>query len=274
MDNKITKERLNNHLEYDWFKYIIFILIAIFLWYFIYSMLDKIKDYQKIDFFVMVGVSNEKTKEFETDFVNYLNGLGDDSVKEVNFVYHDYNDKSSIFAILSTSFNTHDLVIAREDAFRYLAATGRLVGLNFNYDFKLGNQSIKGSVFEGFTVTADNKTTVIEPYLKENDFTAYFVLDEAQKQEIKKEFEDLEIPDELLNIRYGIELNSLGPNIFFFYDQQQQTKYYIGVIGTNLSNKVGGGNKGVFNAESQDIFNKQAWDALNYLKQNATKYSM
>lgn len=274
MDNKITKQRINDHLEYDWFKYLIFIVAAVVLWVSIYSFLDKIKDHQQLDFFVTVNVSDEKTKEFEADFIKHLNSLDDDLIKEINFAYHNYDDKSTIYAIMATSLNTMDLVIAQEDAFRYLAATGRLVGFDYNYDFKLGDKKIKGSVFEGFTVTQGDKTASIAPYLKEEDFSSYFVLDQAQKQKLIEEFNEIEVPDELMNIRYGIELNSLGPNIFFFYDQEKETKYYIGVISTNLSKSVGGGNKGVFNAESQDIFNKQAWDAIVYLKNNAAKYSM
>jgi hypothetical protein len=274
MDNKITGERLNNHLEYDWFKYIIFIIVSIFLWFLVYSMLDKIKDHQRIDFFVTVSVSGQKTLEFEADFIEYLKNLDDDSIKEVNFNYNDFNDASSIFPIISTSYNTHDLVIAQEEAFRYLAVTGRLVGLDCAYDFKKGNQNIRGNVFEGFTVTSGNKTSVIEPYLNEDDFSSYYVLDEDQIQQAQEEFPDMQIPDEFVNIRFGIELNPLAPNLFFPYDEENRTKYYIGVISSNLSKSAGGGNKGVFNAQSQDIYNKQAWDAINYLKQNAAKYSM
>lgn len=65
MDNKITKERLNNHLEYDWFKYILFILAAIFLWVFIYSVLDKAKDYQKLDILLPSRFPTKKRKNLK-----------------------------------------------------------------------------------------------------------------------------------------------------------------------------------------------------------------
>mgnify|MGYP001502959368 CR=1 FL=1 len=282
MDNKITKQRLNNHLEYDWFKYIIFILVAVFLWSFIYSLLDKIKDREKLDIFITTAFSSEKAQAFETDFIKFLQSQNDQSLKQVNFSYNDYNDQDTFFPTLATSYKIFDLVIAQEEAFRYLAATNRLVGLDYDYDFSLGNIHIQGSVFDGFTITEGNSQTTISPYLNIDDFDSYYILDDNQKQKALDEFIDLQISDNLLNKKFGIELNSLAPNLFFNYEERDQnnnptgnyTKYYIGVVSLNLSNKSGGGNKGVFNAPKQDIKFKQAWDAIIFLKNSGTKYSI
>lgn len=282
MDNKITKERLNNHLEYDWFKYILFILAAIFLWVFIYSVLDKAKDYQKLDIFVTVPFSDEKAQEFETDFIKYLNSLGDDTIKEVNFIYHNYYDQNTIHAILATSFATYDLVIAQEDAFRYLAASGRLVSFDFEYDFVSDQRQIKGSVFDGFVVKEGGEQIAISPYLNSGDFPAYYVFDQAQKDKLEQEYEELEAPDHIFDKKFGIELNALGHDILLDYEEIIQDgqptgeyiKYYMGVINPNLSRSAGGGNKGVFNAQTQSIELKHAWDAIIFLKENKEAYAL
>ncbi|HHW89540.1 MAG TPA: hypothetical protein GX745_01370 [Clostridiales bacterium] len=282
MDNEITRERLNNHLEYDWFKYILFILAAVFLWVFIYSMLDKAKDYQKLDIFVTVPISNEKAQEFETDFIEYLNALDDKTVKEVNFIYHDYYDQNTIYAILATSFTTYDLVLAQEDAFRYLAASGRLVCFDFEYDFVSDRRQIKGSVFDGFEVKDGNEQITINPYLNSGDFPAYYIFDQTQKDKLSQKYEEIEISDQILDKKFGIELNALGHDILLDYaeiiEDGQPTgdyiKYYMGVINPNLSKSAGGGNKGVFNALTQPIEFKHAWDAIIFLKDNKEAYAL
>lgn len=278
MDNKVTKERFNNHIEYDWFKYIVFILVAVFLWVFIYSMLDKPKDYQKLDIFITVSFDQEKTQKFEADFIKYLNDLGDDTIKEVNFIFHDYNKNDLTFGqILQTSYTTCDLVIADEEAMRYLVAGDRLISFDRNYN-------MIGSVFEGFSISQGDIQTIIDPYLKQQDFQSYYVFDQAQKDKYVEEYKDMfetggdyneYIDTNILNYTFGIDLKQLGDNLFFEYGYvideegnttEEQNKYYIGVVLPNLAKNIGGGNKGVFNAQKQSIDNKQAWTAINYLK--------
>ncbi|HEY8390639.1 MAG TPA: hypothetical protein VIL26_06810 [Clostridia bacterium] len=287
MDNRITKERFNNHLEYDWFKYIVFILIAVFLWVFIYSTLDKLKDYQKLDIFITVPFDDEQTERFEADFIKYLSDMGDNTVKEVNFYYHDYNKNDTTFGqLLETSYTIYDLVIADEEAMRFLVSTGRLIAFDYVYTIdkstKKTNQSIKGNVFLGFTLQKDQEITTIKPYLKEEDFSSYYIFDQGQYDQYVQEFSGYNINEEfiqeyIMNYTFGIELNSLGNNLFLNYGEVLdkegnptgvKNKYYLGVILPNLSNSSGGGNKGVFNAKKQSLDYAHAWTAINYLKQN------
>lgn len=292
MDNKITKERFNNHLEYDWFKYIVFILVAVFLWIFIYSVLDKLKEHQKLDIFITVSFNQEQTEKFEADFIKYLSYMGDDTIKEVNFYYHDYNKNDTTFSqILMTSYTTYDLVIADEEAMRYLVAGERLVSFDYQYDaqyeVKKSKRALQGSVFEGFNVTQDLTRTQINPYLNKEDFSAYYIFDQSQEEKYINEYGEMFDVDEerleknVLNYTYGIELNSLASNLFFKYgyvpdedgnDTEEEIKYYMGVISTNLSNSIGGGNKGVFNASKQSYTFSHAWTAINYLKNNPIYY--
>lgn len=292
MDNKITKERFNNHLEYDWFKYIIFILVAVLIWVFVYSVLDKLKEHQKLDVFITVSFNQEQTERFEADFIKYLSDMGDDTIKEVNFYYHDYNKNDTTFSqVLMTSYTTYDLVIADEEAMRYLVAGERLVSFDYQYDVqyevKKSKRAFNGSVFDGFNVTHDLTRTQINPYLNEEDFSAYYVFDQAQEDKYISEYGEIfdvdkeRLDKNILNYTFGVELNSLASNLFFKYgyvqdedgnDTQEEIKYYLGVISTNLSNSMGGGNKGVFNASKQSYSLSHAWTAINYLKNNPIYY--
>jgi len=49
MDNKITKDRVSVHLEYDWLKYLAIIVAAIFLWSLIFTMTrPRLKAFEEI----------------------------------------------------------------------------------------------------------------------------------------------------------------------------------------------------------------------------------
>ncbi len=52
MDNKITKKRINDHLEYDWYKYLIILVAGIVLFYFLFSQINRTRDYEDITFFI------------------------------------------------------------------------------------------------------------------------------------------------------------------------------------------------------------------------------
>ena len=58
MDNKITKERVNIHLEYDWIKYIAALALAIFLFALLYTTLaPRLKTHEEIKFLILARVS-------------------------------------------------------------------------------------------------------------------------------------------------------------------------------------------------------------------------
>lgn len=51
MDNKVTKERLNNHLEYDWFKYVLIILVAVVAFIFIFQQINGDRENETLQVF-------------------------------------------------------------------------------------------------------------------------------------------------------------------------------------------------------------------------------
>ncbi len=52
MDNKVTKKRINDHLEYDWFWYLIILIVSVLLCWFVFSQINRTRDYEDINFFV------------------------------------------------------------------------------------------------------------------------------------------------------------------------------------------------------------------------------
>lgn len=59
MDNKITSKRINDHLEYDWYKYLIILIVGIVLFYFIFSQINRTRDYEDVNIFVTCYDSGE-----------------------------------------------------------------------------------------------------------------------------------------------------------------------------------------------------------------------
>ena len=51
MDNKVTKERLNNHLEYDWFKYVIIIIVAVALFVFVFKQINSDRENETLQIY-------------------------------------------------------------------------------------------------------------------------------------------------------------------------------------------------------------------------------
>lgn len=66
MDNKVTKKRFNDQLEYDWFKYVAILLVAVIGCYFIFSQIVSDRDYETIDIFVSTYSSSTNDYEFKT----------------------------------------------------------------------------------------------------------------------------------------------------------------------------------------------------------------
>lgn len=70
MDNKITKKRINDHLEYDWYKYLIIIIAGIALFVFVFSQINRTRDYEDVNFFISCYdySENDFSNSAKTDF--------------------------------------------------------------------------------------------------------------------------------------------------------------------------------------------------------------
>ena len=65
MDNKVTKKRISRHLEYDWYKYLIIIVLSIALCGYGFYMLNRTRAYEKLDIFISCYKSNEGTLAYD-----------------------------------------------------------------------------------------------------------------------------------------------------------------------------------------------------------------
>ena len=52
MHTKVTRQRIDTHLEYDWFKYILILIAAIALWIFAFQILNASRNHEQINVFV------------------------------------------------------------------------------------------------------------------------------------------------------------------------------------------------------------------------------
>lgn len=59
MDNKVTKQRINNHLEYDWYLYLLILIVAIVGSYFLFSQINRTRDYEDVTVFVSCYLEND-----------------------------------------------------------------------------------------------------------------------------------------------------------------------------------------------------------------------
>lgn len=83
MDNKITKERLNNHLEYDWFKYVLILIVSIVLFIFVFRQINVNRSFEEIHIFA--SCYEYKTNTFCADTLQALKDGDDATVRDLSF---------------------------------------------------------------------------------------------------------------------------------------------------------------------------------------------
>ena len=110
MDNKVTKKRINDHLEYDWYKYLIILVLGIVLFYFAFSQINRTRDYEDVNIFVSCyeADDNRFTDRVLEDMTrqNYENArYGEAVLREISFETQDPLGKE-----YSTLFQTHGMV--------------------------------------------------------------------------------------------------------------------------------------------------------------------
>ncbi len=109
MDTKITKKRLNDHLSYDWVKYVAIIVVTIFVFWLMYDVgATKSTSAQKLEIFVLNGTMNDdKLPRFEEDLEIRLNGEGPRPVDDRGYeVFH--KDEVLEIAVSNTFGNYRD----------------------------------------------------------------------------------------------------------------------------------------------------------------------
>ncbi|MCL2370799.1 MAG: hypothetical protein FWC80_06195 [Firmicutes bacterium] len=107
MDTKITRDRIDAHLEYDWFKYILILILAIALWIFAFQMINQSRPYEEITIFV-AGMEQQGRAEHELGRAFD----GDGVIRDVRFVSASESDAMIFHAQLSTvGMITSDILI-------------------------------------------------------------------------------------------------------------------------------------------------------------------
>lgn len=276
MENKITKKRITQHLEYDWYKYLVILLVSIVFWVLLYYYADKAKLQYRLDVYCIdITADIASVEKLTNDFERSLRSRGDYTINDINI--QNVRNDFFLYSMLDTYFKDGDIVIADEDMFRLI-----MLRENGNYllplsdlgdGITIGKRHIKGSVLDGLTVIEGDKTEYINNYLDKSLFGGYYVFDQTQYEKAKEQDMYPDMPDEdkqkLIGKIYGIELNSIGSNILFKYDGEK--KYYLGII--YHPDYEGGGNKGIFNGINQPVSNKQAFEFINNLCRNYKRYT-
>ena len=71
MDNKVTGERIKQHLYYDWYKYVALAIVCIFVFVVAYVWSGNLRSYEELD--VMLTCYDFFDSDFEDDAMDYLN---------------------------------------------------------------------------------------------------------------------------------------------------------------------------------------------------------
>jgi hypothetical protein len=83
MDNRLTKKRLNDHLSYDWWKYIALIAGCIFFWSLVFSIIEpRLASSKRLEIFFIVN------RYYDGNSEKLMKGLKEyltDEIVEINF---------------------------------------------------------------------------------------------------------------------------------------------------------------------------------------------
>ena len=70
MDNKITRERLSLMLKYDWFKFVVVLVVAIVVPVFVFSWIGNTRKWEHID--ILIVADKFYDEDLAKDALAYL----------------------------------------------------------------------------------------------------------------------------------------------------------------------------------------------------------
>ncbi|MBO5224535.1 MAG: hypothetical protein J6C23_08505 [Clostridia bacterium] len=86
MDNKITKPRLAQHFKYDWFKYLVVAVIAVFVSIFLFDWIATTKAWERLDIYIVSNKFYDDT--LKADIKKFLDdNIEDNMIRDV-YVTH------------------------------------------------------------------------------------------------------------------------------------------------------------------------------------------
>ena len=71
MDNKITRDRIKQHMHYDWYKYVVCVLLCVFIFSLAYTWSGNYRAYEELD--VFITCYDFYDDDFKSDALKYLN---------------------------------------------------------------------------------------------------------------------------------------------------------------------------------------------------------
>ncbi len=122
MDNKVTKKRITDHLEYDWYKYLIFVIVGIVAVVFTFQQINRNKNDEDFAIFFTAYSARENTYvadvfgEFDSQDYDEET-YGPNIFREISVEYQS-PDTSEYATLFSTHGQvTSDVVIVRKSYF-------------------------------------------------------------------------------------------------------------------------------------------------------------
>ncbi len=218
MDNKITKKRINDHLEYDWYKYLILLIVSVVACYFIFSQINRTRDYEDVTLFVSCyeaknnDFSGRIMPEMETATYReqYQSTFGENVLREVAIETQDPLGEN-----YGTMFQTHgmvtsDILVIGKTT---LANSGRFVDLT---DELLTNYLLPEGMeiddFEYFELELSSGQKVRTGIKVSNLVHMPFVYDWNKVPSYKEKYGELE-EDKQPDTEFYLVLNPSGVNI-------------------------------------------------------------
>lgn len=122
MDNKVTKKRFNDQMEYDWFKYVLIIIVSIVVWIFVFQQINASKDFETIHLFVTAyDYKVESTGDFTDTVKNRFEAAGDDTIREMS-LEHQSPQSSEYNTLLQThGYVTSDILVIGKSQMEFAA---------------------------------------------------------------------------------------------------------------------------------------------------------
>lgn len=231
MDNKVTKERISVHFEYDWLKYILILIACIISFYFIFFQINATRSFEKID--VFFSCYDNRVKTLANDYKAYIGTEYDDDVIIDSSVEYSSPTMKEYSTLYQTRVITSDVLVLGESYTLYNAYS--------------------------FLELTDEILSCILPDGLDANALEYFVY----TQENIDKMGDLNNKQALLGKRYAIKISSLStiavgsdttPFVFDYYEAYDKEKPETGAYDTEFymlinSNSV---NIGKYNKKEKD----------------------
>ncbi len=122
MDNKITRERVSRHFEYDWLKYVAILAASVFLWVMVFVQINVDRSYEQLSIFV--GCYNCDDYSIGDDFLNAKKSEEGNSLRDVSINIYHPNESDTYSDALISYYMTCDVMIV---------GTADIVGSVYNF---------------------------------------------------------------------------------------------------------------------------------------------